>query len=116
MLLNTQFTERERILRLLALVEKKGRDGFESFLKALEEEPEHLGHKELVTLLRGASIRGEAQNCIIGCVQSCSQAVTSIRVRIRTVVVLRQRKGDVVFHHSQSYVSWGEKLRRKTIN
>ena len=66
MLLNTQFTERKRILKLLALVEKKGKDGFESFLKALEEEPEHLGHKELMILLRGASITGEAQNCIIG--------------------------------------------------
>ena len=66
MLLNTQFTERERILKLLALVEKKGKDGFESFLKALEEEPEHIGHKELMILLIGASITGEAQNCIIG--------------------------------------------------
>ena len=95
MLLNTQFTERKRILKLLALVEKKGKDGFESFLKALEEEPEHLGHKELVTLLRGTSISGEAQNCIIGCVQSYPQhsQVTLIRVWIRTVVVLRQQRG-----------------------
>ena len=82
MLLNTQFTRTQHILKLLALLEKKGKYGYKSFLKALEEEPDHSGHKELVTLLRGASITGEAQNCIIGCVQSYPQhsQVTLIRV------------------------------------
>ena len=65
-LLNTQFTRTEHNLKLLALVEKKGKYGFESFLKALEEEHDHKGHEALVTLLKRVSITGEAQNCIIG--------------------------------------------------
>ena len=74
LLLNTQFTEKERILKLLALVEKKGTDGFRRFLKALEDEPEHTGHRSVVTLLKGAlttrTSTGEPHGFIISVIVS----------------------------------------------
>ena len=66
LLLNSQFTERERILKLLAMVEKKGSDGFQRFLKALEDEPEHSGHQSIVALLKRTlatyTLTGEPHN------------------------------------------------------
>lgn len=39
-----------RVLKLLQFMEAKGPEGFQRFLKALEDEPEHLGHREITQL------------------------------------------------------------------
>jgi hypothetical protein len=49
-LLNVMLSERMRILKLLKFIESKGPEGFQRFLRALQDEPEHLGHKELTEL------------------------------------------------------------------
>lgn len=49
-LLNMVINERTRVLKLLHFLKGKGPEGFQRFLRALDEEPEHLGHKELSQL------------------------------------------------------------------
>lgn len=49
-LLNMVLSERVRVLKLLQFMETKGPEGFMRFLKALADEPEHLGHKEITQL------------------------------------------------------------------
>ena len=49
-LLNVMLSERMRKLKLLKFIEGKGPEGFQRFLRALHDEPEHLGHKEITEL------------------------------------------------------------------
>ena len=49
-LLNVVINERTRVLKLIRFIEGKGPEGFQRFLRALDEEPEHLGHKELTQI------------------------------------------------------------------
>ena len=49
-LLNLALTQRVRVLKLLQFMESKGPDGFQKFLKAIADEPEHMGHRELTKL------------------------------------------------------------------
>ena len=49
-LLNLLINERLRVLKLLQFIEGKGPQGFQSFLTALAEEPEHIGHIELTQI------------------------------------------------------------------
>ena len=49
-LLNVMLSERMRKLKLLKFIEDKGPEGFQRFLSALHDEPEHLGHKEITEL------------------------------------------------------------------
>ena len=50
LLQNRNLTEYERKLELLTVVEKKGSEGCWKFLKAVSEEPEHSGHREIVRI------------------------------------------------------------------
>ena len=49
-LLNLLINEHYRVLKLLHFIAGKGPDGFQYFLKALSEEPEHKGHVELTEI------------------------------------------------------------------
>ena len=56
-LLNVVLSERIRVLKLIHFIEGKGPEGFQRFLTALAEEPDHLGHKELAQLFSPYHIR-----------------------------------------------------------
>ena len=49
---NNHLTENDRIMKLISLLKRKGLEGYQKFLQALEEEPEHLGHKEVLQALK----------------------------------------------------------------
>ena len=51
-LTNPFITKTPKNLYLLSRLPSKGENAFELFLKCLEESNEHLGHAELVTLLK----------------------------------------------------------------
>ena len=48
---NSLVPHHDRVLNLLRIIEKKGRDGYEKFLQALKEETSHLGHRQVVNIL-----------------------------------------------------------------
>lgn len=48
----TRVPERERIIKFLTALEKKGEDGFHQFLAALEEASDHLPHCEIAEKLK----------------------------------------------------------------
>ena len=49
--LNLYLTQRMRVLKLLQFLETKGEIGFQGFLKAIADEPQHLGHGYISKLL-----------------------------------------------------------------
>ena len=49
-LLNVELSNRWRVLKLLQFIEGKGPEGLQRFLRALAEEPDHLGHEEITKL------------------------------------------------------------------
>ncbi len=49
-LLNLFLSNRTRVLKLLQFIERKGDEGFQRFLKAVADEPEHMGHKDITKL------------------------------------------------------------------
>lgn len=49
-LLNLYLSQRTRVLKLLQFLETKGEVGFQRFLKAVADEPEHLGHTHISKL------------------------------------------------------------------
>lgn len=50
-LLNEVLSHRMRVLKLIRFMETKGPEGFQRFLKAIANEPDHLGHREIAELL-----------------------------------------------------------------
>ena len=48
---NSLVPHHDRVLNLLQIIEKKGPDGYEKFLRALKEETSHLGHRQVVNIL-----------------------------------------------------------------
>ena len=71
-LLNLVISERCRVLKLIEFMKGKGPEGFQSFLTALAEEPEHRGHVELTEIfapfrkLLGFLTFGKSSNiCIV---------------------------------------------------
>ena len=54
-LLNLHLSPRERVLQLLQFLQGKGEDGLQRFLKAVADEPEHLGHRDIMELFASHS-------------------------------------------------------------
>ena len=54
-LMNIEVPPNNRILKLLHFIEGKGDKGFQLFLKAISEEPEHLGHRMLTGIFASYS-------------------------------------------------------------
>jgi len=80
-LLNSAVTHHDRVLKLLSFIEKKGPSGYEKFLEALEDETSHLGHKEVVKLLKAST-----QESISG-PEIISRTETNIRIHRISVVI-----------------------------
>ena len=56
-LMKSTFTECQKIQYLLLLIHKKGAEGYRGFLRAIEHESSHLGHRELYTILTNCKPR-----------------------------------------------------------
>jgi len=52
---NPSMPHRSRVQKLLQFMEAKGEKGFQLFLEAISEEPEHLGHKDLTEMFNSYS-------------------------------------------------------------
>ena len=48
---NEHYSHSQRVLKLLEYIQKKGAEGYRRFLRAIEEETTHMGHKELYAIL-----------------------------------------------------------------
>lgn len=66
-LMNSTFTECQKIQQLLMLIHKKGVEGYKGFLRAVEHESSHLGHKELYTILTNTQPSKYTNVCVRGC-------------------------------------------------
>ena len=53
-MMNRLLTQRDRIQNLLSFVERKGPEGCKMFLRAIEEETTHLGHKEVIETIKSS--------------------------------------------------------------
>ena len=51
LLRNNYLTEHQRKQELISIVQSKGSEGYRMFLAAVSEEPEHLGHREILEVL-----------------------------------------------------------------
>ena len=51
LLRNNYLTEHQRKQELISIIQSKGSEGCRMFLAAVSEEPEHLGHREIVAIL-----------------------------------------------------------------
>ena len=60
--------EREKIMKLVTILAKKGEEGFHRFIAALEEASDHLTHSSLASALKQYLTDGENDNntiCVI---------------------------------------------------
>ena len=74
-LLKSAVTHHDRVLKLLSFIEKKGPSGCEKFLEALKDETSHLGHKEVVRILKTSTQESISGPEIISMCDSTVQAL-----------------------------------------
>ena len=75
LLRNSYLTECQRKQELISIIQSKGPEGCRMFLEAVSQEPEHLGHREIVTILSApdnasvAPITGRRVDIVHSCKQ-----------------------------------------------